>query len=136
MIVVSDKSRAAVGALAELACRSGGPVPIQDIAETRGLALHVLEHLFVPLRRAGILQSQRGVKGGYSFRRPPASVTLRDVVEVVDGPLGQDLSATPSAVDEVWRDVAAALAERLSELTIADMVEREAQAQNAPMFHI
>lgn len=136
MILVSDKSRVAVGALAELARRSGGPVPIQDIAESRGLALHVLEHLFVPLRRAGVLQSQRGVKGGYSFRRPPASVSLLDVVEVVDGPLGPDLPDAPAPIDEVWGEAARSLAERLAELTIADMVDREAQAQSAPMFHI
>ena len=42
------------------------------------------------LRRAGILSSQRGVKGGYRFAREPATVSVLEVVELLDGPLGRD----------------------------------------------
>ena len=72
MITVSDRSRAAVSALAELARRAEpAPVPILEIAEGCHIPLHVLEQLFSSLRRSGILKSQRGVKGGYSFLRNP-----------------------------------------------------------------
>ena len=88
MITITEKSRSAVIALTELAQRgSAGPVPILEVAERRGIPLHFLEQLFVGLRRAGILQSQRGVKGGYSFRRPPSQVSVLEVVETVDGRL-------------------------------------------------
>ncbi len=136
MISVTDKSRHAVVALTELAQRPEGPVPIQDVSESRGIALHVLEQLFASLRRTGILQSQRGVKGGYSFRRPPSAVTLLDVVEAVDGALGASAHARPSVADEIWSDARARLAELLNDVTIADLVEREARASTAPMFHI
>ena len=86
MITITEKSRSAVLALTELAQRgSAAPVPILEVAEARGIPLHFLEQLFAGLRRAGILQSQRGVKGGYSFRRPPTEVTILEVVETVDG---------------------------------------------------
>ena len=77
------------------------------------------------------------MKGGYSFRRPPAEVTILEVVETVDGrltsPGGQSV---PEGAESVWAEARAGLAELLSSLTVADMVEREARFQSAPMFHI
>lgn len=126
-------------ALTELAQRgSAGPVPILEVAEARGIPLHFLEQLFAGLRRAGVLASQRGVKGGYSFQRPPSEVTILEVVETVDGritpPRGADESAR--GTEFVWAEARAALADLLDGLTIADMVEREARLQDAPMFYI
>lgn len=139
MIAITEKSRSAVLALTELAQRgSSAPVPILEVAEARGIPLHFLEQLFAGLRRAGILQSQRGVKGGYSFRRAPAEITILDVVETVDGRLGTPAGAggTVEGTESVWAEARATLAELLGALTIADMVEREARLQSAPMFHI
>ena len=112
-------------------------MPILEVAEARGIPLHFLEQLFAGLRRAGVLQSQRGVKGGYSFRRAPSEVSILEVVETVDG----RLTAPPAADDArgsgfVWAEARTTLADLLVGLTIADMVEREARAQDAPMFHI
>lgn len=112
-------------------------MPILEVAEARGIPLHFLEQLFAGLRRAGVLQSQRGVKGGYSFRRPPSEVSILEVVETVDGRL-----TSPAAGDDargsgfVWTQARTTLSELLMSLTIADMVEHEARAQDAPMFHI
>ena len=138
MITITEKSRSAVLALTELAQRgSAAPVPILEVAEARGIPLHFLEQLFAGLRRAGILQSQRGVKGGYSFRRPPTEVTILEVVETVDGRITSPAgSGPPEGADSVWAEARAGLADLLSGLTVADMVEREARFQSAPMFHI
>jgi len=136
VITISEKSRAAVQALTELAARGEtAPVPILEIAERRGVPLHLLEQLFAGLRRAGVLQSQRGVKGGYSFRRAPAEVSLLEVVETVDGRLSGADGPT-SGCDQVWDDTRRCVAGLLGELTIADMVERENRLTQAPMFHI
>jgi Rrf2 family protein len=139
VITITEKSRSAVIALTELARRGGAaPVPIMEVAEGRNIPLHLLEQLFSSLRRAGILQSQRGVRGGYSFRRPPREVTLLDVVETVDGPLmaPEPLARRPDAGEAVWAEARERLADLLRGATVADMVEREARLENAPMFHI
>lgn len=137
MIAITDKSRSAVLALSELASRGdGGPVPILEVADRRAIPLHLLEQLFASLRRAGILQSQRGVKGGYSFRRAPAQVSLLEVVEAVEGRLGPVHGEGSSGSDAVWREARDRVSDLLREITIADIVEREARAQEAPMFHI
>jgi len=140
VITVTEKSRSAVLALTELARRGGtAPVPIMEVAEGRRIPLHLLEQLFSSLRRAGILQSQRGVRGGYSFRRSPREVTLLDVVETVDGPLmpPEPLDRRPNAAGEaIWTEARERLADLLRGVTVADMVDREARLENAPMFHI
>ena len=89
MLSITTKSPYAVRALTELA-RSGGagPVPIGELARRRDIPVQFLEQLFAALRRAGILKSQRGVKGGYSFAREPSEVTVLEVVELLDGPFG------------------------------------------------
>src|SRR5438132_12621811 len=91
MISITSKSPYAVLALAELA-RSGGsePVPIAELARRREIPVQFLEQLFASLRRAGILRSQRGVKGGYSFARPAGEVTVLEIVELLDGPVGHE----------------------------------------------
>jgi Rrf2 family transcriptional regulator, cysteine metabolism repressor len=137
VISVSDRSRAAVSALAELARRADpAPVPILEIAESRAIPLHVLEQLFSSLRRSGILKSQRGVKGGYSFNRPPRDVTVLDVVECVDGPLRPRNDTPADAAEGLWNDAQTSLADVLGAVTIAEMVEREARHAGALMFHI
>ena len=126
-------------ALTELAQRgAAGPVPILEVAEARGIPLHFLEQIFAGLRRAGILQSQRGVKGGYSFRRMPAEDSILEVVEAVDGRISPSGGANADApgTETVWTEARATLSELLAGLTIADMQEREARFVSAPMFHI
>ena len=133
MLVITTKSPYAVRALAELARRGQPtPVPIGEIARAREIPVQFLEGLFATLRRAGILQSQRGVKGGYSFARPPSEITVLEVVELLEGELGSDASANGA----VWTDAVEAVKSVLGGSTIADVAEREAQAAGAPMYYI
>ena len=133
MLVITTKSPYAVRALAELARRGQPtPVPIGEIARAREIPVQFLEGLFATLRRAGILQSQRGVKGGYSFARPPSEITVLEVVELLEGELGSDASTNGA----VWTDAVEAVKSVLGGSTIADVAEREAQAAGAPMYYI
>ncbi|HEX8647240.1 MAG TPA: Rrf2 family transcriptional regulator [Thermoleophilaceae bacterium] len=133
MLAITSKSPYAVRALSELARVGGaGPVPIGEIARRRDIPVQFLEGMFATLRRAGILQSQRGVKGGYSFARPPREVTVLDVVEALEGALDQELVGA----DEVFAEAVAALRERLRSSTIAEIAEREARAAGAQMYYI
>ena len=130
MLSITTKSPYAVRALAELA-RSGGagPVPIGELARRRDIPVQFLEQLFAALRRAGILKSQRGVKGGYSFARDPSTVTVLEVVELLDGPLGADAQG-------IFAEATAATRAVLEAATIADVVERENRQAGAHMYYI
>ena len=106
-------------------------MPIGDIARRREIPVQFLEGLFATLRRGGVLQSQRGVKGGYSFARPPAGLTVLEVVELLEGPL----TADAPAIGAPWVEAVAALRAVLAETTIADLAEREGSGA-APMYYI
>ena len=90
MLSITTKSPYALRALAELGRSGEGPVPIGELARRREIPVQFLEQLFAVMRRAGVLRSQRGVKGGYSFARPPHEITVLEVVELLDGPLGRE----------------------------------------------
>jgi Rrf2 family transcriptional regulator, cysteine metabolism repressor len=130
MISITSKSPYAVSALAELG-RSGGaePVPIGELARRREVPVQFLEQLFAVLRRAGVINSQRGVRGGYRFARDPAQVTVLEIVELLDGPLGGDAHG-------VFADAAAAARSVLEATTIADVIERESREAGASMYYI
>jgi Rrf2 family transcriptional regulator, cysteine metabolism repressor len=133
VLVITSKSPYAVRALSELARRGGdAPVPIGEIARARDIPVQFLEGLFATLRRGGILQSQRGVKGGYSFARPPAEISVLEVVELLEGELGADAASA----GEVWQEALTSVRDVLSKTTIADTAEREAQAAGAQMYYI
>jgi Rrf2 family cysteine metabolism transcriptional repressor len=130
VLAITSKSPYAVRALAELA-RSGGagPVPIGEIARRRDIPVQFLEGLFATLRRAGVLTSQRGVKGGYSFARAPEELTVLEVVESLEGALGAEATG-------VFADAVAALRAQLGAVTIAEVAAREARAAGAAMYYI
>jgi Rrf2 family transcriptional regulator, cysteine metabolism repressor len=133
LLVITTKSPYAVRALAELARRGGSaPVPIGEIARAREIPVQFLEGLFASLRRGGILQSQRGVKGGYTFARPPEDVSVLEVVELLEGELGTDAAAS----GPIWTEAVEAVRNVLSGATIATIAEREAQSAAAPMYYI
>jgi Rrf2 family transcriptional regulator, cysteine metabolism repressor len=130
VLSITTKSPYAVKALAELGRTGGpGPVPIGELARRRDIPVQFLEQLFAVLRRAGILKSQRGVKGGYSFAREPSTITVLEVVELLDGPLGRD-------AEGIFEDAAMAARRVLESTTIADVVDRDRREAGAAMYYI
>ena len=132
MISVTSKSRYAVVALAELARSGTEPVPIGQIAERRGMPVQFLEQLFSTLRRAGILTSHRGAKGGYTLARPPDEITVLEVVQALDGVVGEE----GKEAGGIWAEGVEALRETFSSNTIADIARRESQESGAGMYYI
>lgn len=133
MLAITTKSPYAVRALAELARRGGEtPVPIGEIAKARAIPVQFLEGLFATLRRGGLLQSQRGVKGGYLFARPASQITVLEVVELLEGELGAEAEAS----GKVWVDAVEAARSVLGATTIEAVAEQEAREAGAPMYYI
>jgi len=128
MISITTKSPYALAALVELAGAGEDPVPIGELARRRDVPAQFLEQLFATLRRAGVVKSQRGVKGGYLFDRKPEEVTVLEVVEILDGPLG-------SGSEGIFAEASAAAREVLAASTIAEVAERE-RTGGAQMYYI
>ena len=133
MISITTKSPYAIRALTELVrvggAGGGAPVPIGELARRRDIPVQFLEQLFATLRRAGLLRSQRGVKGGYSFAREPSEIPVLEIDELLDGKLG-------AGAESIFAEAAEAARAVLSGSTIADMLERENRDAGATMYYI
>jgi Rrf2 family transcriptional regulator, iron-sulfur cluster assembly transcription factor len=82
---LNTKGRYAVTAMADLAKYGGADaVPLSAVAERQQISLAYLEQLFVKLRRAGLVESERGRSGGYRLGRPAYAITVGDIMKAVD----------------------------------------------------
>ena len=85
-MMFSTKAEYGVRVMVELARRPGDdPVPLAEIAEHDGLPLAYLEHLVARLRKAGLVDSRRGSRGGYLLARPAQEISMAEVVEALEG---------------------------------------------------
>jgi len=132
VISVTSKSRYAVVAMAELSRSGGEPVPISQIAERRGMPVQFLEHLFSTLRRAGLLGSRRGAKGGYTLARPAETISVLEVVQALDGTVGQEATEAGG----IWAEGVDSLRAVFSGTSIADIAAREDAASSTGSYQI
>src|ERR1700691_6014028 len=87
-MMFSTKAEYGVRVMVELARRGGiveEPVPLAEIAATDGMPLAYLEHLVARLRKAGLVDSRRGSRGGYMLARPAGEITMAEVVAALEG---------------------------------------------------
>jgi Rrf2 family protein len=132
VISITSKSRYAVVAMAELARSGQRPVPIKELAERRGIPEQFLEQLFSTLRRSGLLTSHRGMKGGYTLSRPADEITVLEVVQALDGKVGQEAEEAGG----IWADGVGALRKVFGQTTIAEIARREEVEAGSGMYYI
>jgi Rrf2 family transcriptional regulator, cysteine metabolism repressor len=139
-MMFSTKAEYGVRVMVELARRSDGePIPLAEIAANDGLPLAYLEHLVARLRKAGLVDSRRGSRGGYLLARPAAQITMAEVVEALEGSIapiecisqaadGSIVCARESTLDHVcptkllWTRVRHSIVGTLRETTLADLL--------------
>jgi len=81
----------------------GEPVQIRVISERQGIPARYLEQIFARLRRRDIVTAKRGPGGGYTLARTAATITLRHVIEAVEGPLAESLPMDDDAAEGARR---------------------------------
>src|SRR5271167_4665859 len=144
-MMFSTKAEYGVRVMVELARRSGDdPVPLAEIAEHDGLPLAYLEHLVARLRKAGLVDSRRGSRGGYLLARPATEITMAEVVAALEGSIApieciseaadgsivcsreasDDQTGPPHACPTklLWTRVRFSIVRTLQETTLADLV--------------
>jgi Rrf2 family transcriptional regulator, cysteine metabolism repressor len=139
-MMFSTKAEYGVRVMVELARRAGSePVPLAEIAAGDGMPLAYLEHLVARLRKAGLVDSRRGSRGGYLLARPAKDITMAEVVEALEGSIapiecisegadGSIVCARESKRDHVcptkllWTRVRMSIIGTLRETTLADLL--------------
>ena len=142
---LSTKGRYGVSAMYDLAMHYGeGPISLRSVAQRQEISEHYLEQLMGSLRKAGYVKSVRGAQGGYSLARDPGSITVGDVVRIMEGPItlvdclmsGHEKNdychrADVCVTRNVWAKIRDSICEVLDSITLEDLCndERAKQAQ-------
>lgn len=134
LVKLSSKTRYGVRAIFDIAFHNRGrPTQIKDIAERQAIPPRFLEQIFQDLKRAGLVTSKRGPKGGYALARPPGEIRLGDIVRSLEGPItiasskeaATDGDATSRAVTEqLFEELSRSVEACFDEVTIEDLCER------------
>jgi Rrf2 family transcriptional regulator, cysteine metabolism repressor len=140
-MMFSTKAEYGVRVMAHLARRDGdAPIPLASIAEAEALPLAYLEHLVQRLRRAQLVESRRGVHGGYTLARPAESITMAEIVAALEGEIapieciseGADGALIciregepghdPCPTKLLWTRVRGSIIRTLEDITLADLL--------------
>ncbi len=139
-MMFSTKAEYGVRVMVELARRAGEePIPLAEIAAHDGLPLAYLEHLVARLRKADLVTSRRGSRGGYMLARPAKEITMAEVVEALEGSIapieciseasdGSIVCSRESGPEHacptklLWTRVRSSIVHTLRETTLADLL--------------
>jgi Rrf2 family protein len=129
---ISARGDYAVRAALALAAGYPGTVSAQALATEQEMPRKFLETILADLRRAGLVQSSRGVDGGYTLARPPTEIMIGDVLRAADGPLAAVRGLRPEEtryagaavhLQELWVAVRAAVRRVLDEVSLAEVAK-------------
>jgi Rrf2 family protein len=140
----SAKTEYGLVALIELAGAhtQGSPLQVGEICRRQGIPDRYLEQILTTLRKAGLLHSIRGPRGGYQLARQPTEISVAEVVGCLEPTArperqGDRSSAEFSVVASLGRHAEQARARLLGTTTLQQLLdEREARTQPAQMFYI
>lgn len=130
----SSRFRYALKALADLALHDGtGPVTIRAIAKRQALPAPSLEQLFNLLRRKGLVEAERGPRGGYRLSRPAAEITIQEIFELFEPGKKKVLAQDPAY--SIWQQVEKAVRTTLRATTLKTVAEQLRDQTAAPIQH-
>jgi Rrf2 family protein len=131
---LSAKAQYACVAMLDLASGRGDstPVHLKDIADKHGISQRFLVQILLQLKGAGLLDSSRGATGGYFLAKPPAQISLAEIIHAIDQPPPpapsalNGLYATPivQVLSDALQDAQDREQRRLAEITLEELVKQ------------
>ena len=110
-----------------------GPLFLKDIARSEDLSEKYLSQIIIPLKAKGLVNTFRGAHGGYMLSRPASDITLKEIIEPLEGDLGLvDCVKNPEVCGqtgdcvtrEVWTEMSSLLSGFLESMTLEDLVRK------------
>ena len=142
---LSTKSRYATRLMVNLVFTyQKGPIQLNEIAQKEDVSEKYLSQLVIQLRAAGLIRSIRGAKGGYLLAKAPSTISLKDIVETMEGGLnivdclGESKSCSKSekcVSRHVWDKVTRAIRETLEGITLEELAN-QVDESDRPMYYI
>lgn len=133
MIRLSTKGKYGTRLMFQLALNYGnGPMLLKDIAAREDLSVRYLEHLVSPLKTAGLIIATRGSKGGYALSKKPEDITVKEIIQILEGPLyPSECVEVPEICDrsdscitrDVWVELEQTISATLARHTLRELVD-------------
>lgn len=133
MIRLSTKGQYGTRFMVNLALHyNKGYVLLKNIAQSEDISAGYLEQIIPPLKTAGLILSHRGIHGGYSLAKSPSQITIKDIIQVLEGPLSLvECVDSPSVCEkvnfcvtrDVWKKLGENISQTLESVTLEDMVK-------------
>ena len=132
---LSTRSRYGTRMMLDLAQHyNRGPVQIGTIAKRQDISVKYLEQLIIPLKKANLIKSVRGPKGGHLLAKPPRQISIGQIVEVLEG--GIDLSLCVGDADacdksdeclirSIWEEATEAMYRKLNSVTLSKVIKSQ-----------
>ena len=147
---ISTKGRYGLRALVDLVINSRGEhISLSSIAERQNISEQYMEHVFSTLRKAGIVNSVKGPRGGYTLCSQASHVKVGAILEALEGDLSIAESVTPgfegdfncieySITELLWERIDLATKKILDETTLQDLVDDslKREAESCHMYYI
>ncbi len=111
-----------------------GPIFLKDIAQNEEISEKYLSQLVIPLKASGLIFALRGAQGGYQLRKHPSKITIKDIVQVLEGHLSpvecvKNHSVCSRVKDcsarDIWETLYKKISETLDSITLNDLLESE-----------
>ena len=138
---LSTRSRYGVRLMLALAMnKSKEPVFLKDIANSEEISEKYLSQIIMPLKAKGLVATFRGAHGGYLLGKPASEITLRNIVEPLEGDLslvdcvgnpGICDKSTACAAKQVWDEMSSILLGFLDTFTLDDLIKKSRKIKNA-----
>lgn len=131
---LSTRSRYGLRALLEIALEyEKQPTPLSKISDKQGISLSYLEQLMIPLKKSNIVKSVRGARGGYILAKPPAEISVLEIMRSLEGPIepvhclvheNEDCNRSYECIARrVWLHLSNSINEALGNLTLGDLIK-------------
>ncbi len=138
---MSTRGRYGVRLMMALALNYGnGTSLLREVARKEGISEKYLGQIILPLKNSGLVVSQRGSRGGYSLGRAPEAITVKDVVEAIEGKIAAVLCvsdpeacarATSCVATRVWSKLSEDIERSLSSFTLAALARQARELTGA-----
>ncbi len=148
MLKLSTRGEYGVRAMLELGLNQGRSLTVQEISSRQGISAKYLEHLLSSLKKAGLVRSERGPRGGYRLSRQPAEIDMAEILVALEGqsaPVGclreEALEKKlcfwqeRCALQQIWMDVQSVIENKLKEITLEELCRRQKAFQDGGFLY-
>jgi len=141
----SARSQYAVEAmLALVPTGDGDPIQVRHISRDHGIPVRFLEQIMASLKKAGLVRSVRGARGGYLLGHAPSGIRIAEILQAVEGPIREaaedDSDAAPATqvVHNLWGEAQESVRSLFDAITLEELTKRkdDLEAAHSPMYHI